>query len=195
VESIEKAISLTCVNLDLKRQLQYDAIHDPLTGLYNRRYFEENLLREIMKSRRVPIVFNVLMIDVDNFKQINDKYGHQMGDEVLKAISNMFRHDVRVSDVACRFGGEEFIIMMETSLEYGYKRAEQLRKNVAALTFHTGDQTLSNVTISIGLAAYPKHGDSMEALIKNSDEALYKAKSLGKNQVIIFGEEDGAKGV
>lgn len=195
VENIEKTISLTCVNLDLKRRLQYDAIHDPLTGLYNRRYFEENLLREIMKSRRIPVVFNILMIDVDDFKRINDKYGHQMGDEVLKSISNMFRHDVRISDVACRFGGEEFIIMMETSVEYGYKRAEQLRKNVAALTFSVGDQTLSNVTISIGLTAYPKHGDSMEILIKNSDEALYKAKSLGKNRVIIFGEWDNQESI
>jgi diguanylate cyclase (GGDEF)-like protein len=188
VENIEKSISLTCINLDLKRQLQYDAIHDPLTGLYNRRYFEENLLREIMKSRRVPTVFNILMIDVDNFKQINDQYGHLMGDEVLKSISSMFKHDVRVSDVACRFGGEEFVIMMETSVEYGYKRAEQLRKNTVALTFTSGGKTLSGVTISIGLSAYPKHGDSMEKLIKNSDEALYRAKSLGKNQVIIFGE-------
>jgi diguanylate cyclase len=78
--------------------------------------------------------------------------------------------------------------MMETSVEYGYKRAEQLRKNTVALTFTSGGKTLSGVTISIGLSAYPKHGDSMEKLIKNSDEALYRAKSLGKNQVIIFGE-------
>jgi diguanylate cyclase (GGDEF)-like protein len=188
VENIEKTISLTCLNLDLKRQLEYDAIHDPLTGLYNRRYFEENLLREIMKSSRSPIEFNILMIDIDDFKKINDKYGHQMGDEVLKGISNMFKHDVRSSDLACRFGGEEFIIMMETSIEYGYKRAEQLRKKMAALTFSTGDKTLSNVTISVGLAAYPKHADSMEGLIRDADEALYKAKSLGKNKVIIFGE-------
>ncbi len=188
VENIQKTISLTCLNLDLKRQLEYDAIHDPLTGLYNRRYFEENLLREIMKSNRAPVEFNILMIDIDDFKQINDKYGHQMGDEVLKGISNMFKHDVRSSDLACRFGGEEFIVMMETSIEYGYKRAEQLRKKMAALTFSTGDKTLSNVTISVGLAAYPKHADSMEGLIRNADEALYKAKSLGKNKVMIFGE-------
>lgn len=191
VENIEKSISLTCVNLDLRRRLEYDAIHDPLTGLYNRRYFEENLLRVILKSQRVPTIFNILMIDVDNFKQINDKYGHQMGDEVLKSIADMLRHDVRASDVACRFGGEEFIIMMETSMEYGYKRAEQLRKNVLSLKISVGDQTLSNVSISIGLAAYPEHGNSMEKLIKNSDEALYKAKSLGKNRVVIFGESGG----
>jgi diguanylate cyclase (GGDEF)-like protein len=191
IESIEKAISLTCVNLDLRGRLQYDAIHDPLTGLYNRRYFEESLIREIMKSHRVPVSFTVLMIDVDNFKNVNDKYGHQMGDEVLKSIANMLKYEVRATDVACRFGGEEFVVMMETSQEYAYKRAEQLCKDTAVLKFTVGNNTISGVTISIGLAVYPKHGNSMAQLIKNSDEALYKAKNLGKNRVVIFHQDSG----
>lgn len=171
---------------DALTELEHFSTHDPLTELHNRRYFNEILNYEIERSARYHHGFSLLMIDIDNFKFINDTYGHLCGDEALRTLAKTLRNTLRKGDVIARIGGDEFVaLLIETPLPVGEKVAEKLRKNIAEFLF----ENLQNrfyLTVSIGVASYPKDGTTSMELMSNIDMALYSAKERGKNIVYLF---------
>ena len=170
----------------LQSALQELAVRDGLTGLYNRRYLDETLEREVSRARRDGHPLSLVMLDIDYFKRVNDTYGHQFGDEVLKALAVALSHDVRAEDVACRFGGEEFLILLPNMpLDAARVRAEAWRRSVEALSIVHGEFAV-HFTISLGVAAYPEHGKTPDDLTRCADQALYRAKHEGRNQVSVF---------
>jgi diguanylate cyclase (GGDEF)-like protein/PAS domain S-box-containing protein len=184
--SIAERAALDFANQRLRYKLHEQSIRDPLTGLFNRRYMEETLHREIRRAMRHEFKLGIVMIDVDYFKKFNDKYGHETGDLVLKEIGVYLQQNLRAEDVVCRFGGEEFIIILpDASLDDTYKRALQWRETIK--TIHVGryDMSLDPVTISVGVAAFPDHGQSVDDLLRIVDGALYAAKNAGRDCVRI----------
>lgn len=178
-------VALALSNLRLSETLRQQSIRDPLTGLFNRRYLEEMLAQELRRSIRHKRPIGLIMADVDHFKDFNDQYGHAAGDLVLKEVSHFFQEQIRGEDIICRYGGEEFIVVLvEASLKDTEKRANLLRQGIEALTIHYGDVALGSVTLSFGVAAFPQHGDTCETLIESADNALYRAKHAGRNCVI-----------
>ena len=177
------SISLALANLRLRENLQAMSTRDALTGLYNRRYLEEALDRELGRTQRHGGGGVVAMIDIDHFKQYNDTLGHDAGDAVLVALSEQLR-GFRETDVACRFGGEEFILVLaEVSLEEAVERIERLRLAVAAMSIvHRGDR-LPGITISVGIADFPRGDEGVASVIKHADEALYRAKAAGRDRI------------
>ncbi|MEK6754464.1 MAG: diguanylate cyclase [Chloroflexota bacterium] len=179
-------IALALANLRLRETLRSQSILDPLTGLYNRRFMEETLAREIRRAERNQRPLNIIMLDIDHFKQFNDTFGHEAGDAVLREVGQMLKVNIRGGDVACRFGGEEFVLILpETTVEDARQRAEELREKIRQMTVLHRDQALGIITISLGVAAYPDHGMTGEALLHTADKALYQAKSEGRDRVII----------
>lgn len=167
----------------LQEQLREQANRDPLTGLYNRRYLDSTLERELSRCKRDGHSLALILIDIDHFKQVNDTYGHQAGDEILLRLSTLLGSMARAGDVACRYGGEEFLLLMPTMpLASAQERAEALRLSFGNLEVPFGDFRL-RATLSIGIAAYPGHGTSADELIRHADTALYRAKRLGRNRV------------
>jgi diguanylate cyclase (GGDEF)-like protein len=172
--------------LKLRETLRFQSIRDPLTGLYNRRYLEEFLQKEIYRSQRSGKPFAVVMIDVDHFKRFNDTFGHEAGDMVLQELGKFLRHNVRGSDVACRYGGEELtLILPESSLENSETFAEKIREGVKHLNVKSRHQSLDGITISIGVAVFPQDGLTYEQLLESADGALYRAKKAGRDRVIL----------
>lgn len=168
--------------------LQELAVRDSLTGLYNRRYLDETLEREVSRARREGIPLSLVMLDIDYFKRVNDTYGHQVGDEVLRTLAATLSADVRAEDVACRYGGEEFLILLPNMpLVAALARAEAWRAAVEGLAIGHGDFVLT-FTISLGVAAYPEHGKTPDDLTRCADQALYKAKREGRNQVAVYSD-------
>jgi len=166
----------------LQVMLREQANRDALTGLYNRRYLESTMDRELARCRREGKPLGLMLMDIDHFKRINDTFGHQAGDQVLRSIAELL--EVRSADIACRYGGEEFLVLFpdmprETMLE----RAEQLRQQFAQSTIQFGEFRIK-ATLSIGVANYPGNGKSADDLINAADKALYCAKSAGRNRVI-----------
>lgn len=167
----------------LQARLREQAIRDPLTGLYNRRYLDETLDRELIRAERLGHPVSVIMGDIDRFKAVNDGHGHPAGDEVLRVFGGLLRHATRGSDIGCRYGGEEFLlILFDTAPADAFKRAEQLRTAIAATPI-TFEASVIHVTASFGVAAFPEHGRSSAALIAAADTALYAAKAGGRDQV------------
>lgn len=176
VEEIEK----------LQVELRAQALHDPLTGLPNRRYLDEILSREILRARRNNDSLSIIVADIDHFKTINDTYGHHVGDLFLVAISRLFERELRGSDFVCRYGGEEFVlVLIGATIDTTRKRAEEIREKCAHIIIQHEENNLS-ITTSFGIAIYPVHGKQWEELIKKADHALYDAKRLGRNQVRIW---------
>ena len=176
----------------LQAQLQELAHRDPLTGLYNRRYFEVVIDRELARCRREGEPLALMMIDIDHFKQINDTHGHPAGDEVLTRLGSLLASRSRVSDVACRFGGEEFVLVQPgMSAECALARAEDCRRDFAQQAFRFGDARLQ-ATLSVGIALFPAHGETPAELLRQADRALYLAKSQGRDRVVLVA--DGAPG-
>ncbi len=172
----------------LQAQLREMAIRDSLTGLYNRRYLEEGLERELLQAQRDGAPVSVLMLDIDLFKNFNDTYGHHAGDQVLKALADLLRTHTRGSDIACRYGGEEFVVvLLKAPLENAKRRAEQLRQHVAAMHIPY-EEFLFSATVSVGVAVFPQHANQVETLLIAADQALYAAKQRGRNQVAVWGE-------
>ena len=169
----------------LQTELKRQAIRDPLTNLYNRRYLEEFLENEISKASREETSLSVLMLDIDFFKAFNDTYGHRAGDAVLKKLGELFLTQTRTGgDIACRYGGEEFVIVLtNTSLKDAVCRAEQFRISFEAMKISVGEDELS-ATLSIGVAAFPEHGLTGESILYIADNALYKAKETGRNRLV-----------
>jgi diguanylate cyclase (GGDEF)-like protein/PAS domain S-box-containing protein len=184
-----KQIALSLANLKLRHSLMLQAIHDPLTGLFNRRYMEETLEREILRVQRKKAPLGIIMVDLDHFKRFNDSFGHEAGDTLLEALSNFLQTNIRQEDIACRYGGEEFILILpEASLEVTRQRAEDLRQGVENLQVEDQGRPLGTVTVSLGVAVFPDHGNNGEAIIRAADAAMYRGKQGGRNRVMTAGE-------
>ena len=161
------------------------AIHDGLTGLYNHREFQRQLQVELERAQRYKHPLSLLMLDIDHFKNFNDKYGHQAGDDVLRALADQMRQEVRAVDYVARYGGEEFVIILpEMAASEALTVAERLRKSIAASTVIISEGQSVNVTVSIGVATFPEDADSKDKLIAVADKALYAAKAAGRNKVL-----------
>ena len=172
----------------LQSKLREQAIRDPLTNLFNRRYLEETLERELARAAREEYPVCILMLDLDYFKRINDTYGHEAGDHVLRALANMLTEQSRRGDFACRYGGEEFVIVMPNiSLDIACKRAEVLRQALGLLSVSYGDFQLST-TISMGIACYPEHGGTRKAILRAADKAMYAAKDAGRDHIFSYNQ-------
>ncbi|MDU9049129.1 MAG: diguanylate cyclase [Candidatus Electrothrix sp. Rat3] len=177
------AMSLT--DLRLRETLKVQAIRDPLTGLYNRRHMEASFHREISRAQRHDVPLGVIMIDIDHFNVFNDTYGHDLGDKVLSEIGAFILEHVRDEDIACRYGGEEIILLLPgASLQNTHRRAEQLRAGIEGLAVEMYDEE-HTVTASLGVAIFPEHGASIKEVIRAADCALYEAKNKGRNRVVI----------
>lgn len=173
----------------LQEGLREQALRDPLTGLYNRRYMEETLGRELERARRDSEPLSLLMIDLDHFKALNDEHGHAAGDRVLRWFGDLIRTKVRPGDVACRYGGEEFLIIMPAaSEEVALARADEIRMAFARLVPIASDHQYGDVTLSAGIATYPHDADNPSELRRNADVALYAAKSAGRDRVVAYAE-------
>lgn len=167
----------------LQERLKEQAIRDPLTGLHNRRYLDETLPRELARAKREGYPLSVVMIDLDRFKQINDNYGHPAGDEVITTLAQLLKTATRTSDVACRYGGEEFLVALpRMELEGAMVRANEWRTALAD-TFIRHGQFELKVTLSAGVATFPEHGSTVDALLELADHALYQSKHEGRNRV------------
>jgi len=181
-------------NLRLRERLRQESIRDPLTGLFNRRYMVETLQRELARARRAGDHLAVVMADVDHFKRLNDQFGHATGDEVLQGVARALQRGVRSEDVVCRYGGEEFVVILPgTTLAMARQRAEQLRQSVGALAVPTQDGDVGQVTLSAGVADRDD-GDSPEALLRAADRALFDAKRGGRDRVCVAREPSLPRG-
>ncbi len=182
---------LVAVILDttqLRESLREQAIRDPLTGLYNRRFMQETLTNQIHHAFRTNEPIGILLLDIDHFKSINDCYGHRAGDEVLQQVALFLKQHLRAGDIACRYGGEEFILILPgASLESTYERAQELRHQIEQFQFAMEEMQSNRLTISVGVAAFPQHASNSDGLIDCADEALYRAKQAGRNRVNIAG--------
>lgn len=181
---LASAVLISFVYMTRSRALVNEAIHDPLTGLLNRGYFDTLFEHEIERARRYDHHFAVLMVDADRFKQINDTLGHGAGDAVLKMLGRMLRDGVRDSDILVRFGGEEFVLLLdETDAEAARAKAEALRLAIAHAPMRAPNGTSVPLTISVGIAMYPADGSSAHALLSCADRRLLAAKQAGRNRV------------
>jgi diguanylate cyclase (GGDEF)-like protein len=169
-------------------QFQLMSITDPLTGLLNRRYLEERLTEELNRSKRYNYAMSCLMIDIDDFKKYNDRNGHQAGDVALKITAHSLKAVLRSADIACRYGGEEFCILLpQTTVSEAGVIAERMRQKVAETEYpHGKTQPMGRVSISIGISTFAKHIDTAESVIAAADRALYNAKSHGKNRIEFY---------
>jgi len=176
--------ALALSSLKLRDKLQAQVIHDPLTHLFNRRYLHQSLSQEIKRAKRSNSPIGIAMIDIDNFREIND-FGHLVGDFVLQKLASCLRSNVRDSDIVFRYGGDEFmIILFDSFSENFHSRAEQIRQRVYQLDISYKDLSLPLMTISIGLASFPDHGKTPSSLISSADQALFAAKKQGKNLIV-----------
>jgi len=184
--NVAEQIYLALANLKLREVLRNESIRDSLTGLFNRRYLEESLGRSTKKAAVSQQSMSIIMVDVDHFKRFNDNFGHDAGDLVLRELSQFLQKQIRVSDIACRYGGEEItIILPDTPLEVARGRAEELCQGVRNLRLHYEGQSLGSITISLGVASFPQHGLTGEAVLQQADDALYCAKKMGRDRVAI----------
>lgn len=184
---IVEQLSVGISNILLRERLRNQSFRDTLTDLYNRRYLEETVERELSRCARKKASLAFLMLDVDHFKQFNDTFGHDAGDLVLQNFSRVLKNFVRKGDIPCRYGGEEFILVIpEINLDTVIKRTETLLQLIRDIHLHYGGVLLSKITASIGIAMYPEHGENIQDLISAADAALYKAKNNGRNQAVVY---------
>jgi diguanylate cyclase (GGDEF)-like protein len=167
------------------KELEILSVTDSLTGLYNRKHLMESLTGEIGRSSRYERPFSLLIIDIDHFKKFNDTYGHLAGDDVLRKMGEVFRESIRGCDYAARYGGEEFVIVMpEIGRDQGVQAAERIRASVAKEKIDAQGNSVT-VTISVGVASFPEHGDDAQTIISKADTALYQAKRRGRDRVAL----------
>ena len=178
--------SMALSNLKLREALREQSIRDPLTGLYNRRYMEEVLKQQLSRVIRQLHPLGIIMLDIDHFKAFNDTYGHATGDALLSELGRFLQSHIRGEDIACRYGGEEFILIMpDASLEAAQQRAEHLRNEIRQMQVQNAVQSYGRITLSIGVAIYPLHGHTIEAVLHAADVALYRAKQEGRDRVVV----------
>lgn len=184
--TLAEHIGLTLINLKLGEILRNQSIRDPLTGLFNRRYMEETLERELRRAERGQGPLGVVMLDLDHFKHFNDTYGHDAGDLLLREMGALLSTRSRGGDIACRYGGEEFtLILPDMSLDILRQRVEVLRRGITQHVVQHRGQLLGPVTVSAGIAVFPEHGTTGESLLYAADRALYRAKAEGRDRVVV----------
>lgn len=184
--AVADQIAMALANLRLRETLRNMAIRDPLTGLFNRRYMEESLERELRRAERRKTTVGVIMFDIDHFKDFNDIYGHDGGDALLRELGSFVKTRTRGEDIACRYGGEEFVhVLPESSLVDTQNRAEQLRQEVKQIKVYHLGKPLNNISISLGVSAFPEDGLTAETILKTADIALYRAKNEGRDRVVV----------
>ena len=182
---LRETVALGLVNLRLREKLRSQSVRDPLTALFNRRYLDESLEVEFARSVRSEQPIAVIMMDIDHFKVFNDTFGHDAGDVVLKEVAAVLARSTRKGDIAGRFGGEEFLLLMPgADAQRAITRAETMRSAIASLELRFGGQTLGKVTASFGVAVFPMDGDTRESLLHAADQALYAAKAAGRDRVM-----------
>jgi diguanylate cyclase (GGDEF)-like protein len=178
---VAELLGLSLANFRLRETLQTQSTRDPLTGLFNRRYMEESLERELYRAAREHGTLGTIMLDLDHFKELNDRAGHVAGDEILREIAKLLRTHVRAEDIVCRYGGEEFTILLpDAGRDETQARADALRRAVDTMELSNRQR----VTISAGVAVYPANGTTAEELVDAADSALYAAKAAGRNRVV-----------
>ena len=181
---LAEQIALALANLKLRESLRNQSIRDPLTGLFNRRYLEESLERELSRASRNKKPLALIMMDIDHFKHFNDTFGHQAGDTLLRALGDYLKKRTRGQDIACRYGGEEFaLVLSDTPLDAALQRAEILREEIKQLHAQHAGQLLGTVSLSMGVALFPEDGSTITEIIRAADQALYKAKHEGRDRV------------
>lgn len=179
-------LSLALSSFKLREALRYQSARDPLTKLFNRRYMMESLEREIARARRRGQSIAVVMIDIDHFKQFNDTHGHLAGYAALKAVGKTLMRNLRTEDIACRYGGEEFLLVLtDIDEKNALRRVEELRQAIAGLNIEFQNRSLGLFTMSAGIALYPAHGEDTDTLLERADQALYKAKHEGRDRVCL----------
>jgi diguanylate cyclase (GGDEF)-like protein len=171
----------------LMEKLKDTSLRDGMTGLYNRRFLEEIIDKIMSQANRNNDTYAIMMLDVDFFKMVNDTYGHDVGDKVIVALSKILKSSIRDSDLAIRYGGEEFIVMLHNASDEGMMSiAKKIHSEFAKLSFDVGNGQSLQKTISIGIAKFPTDGDSIWKCIKYADTALYEAKNTGRNKIVEF---------
>lgn len=182
--TVAEHLALALANLKLREVLQAQSVRDPLTGLFNRRFMQESMEREFARADRAGGNVAVIMLDIDHFKSYNDNYGHEAGDQVLAQIGAHFERAVRAADIPCRYGGEEFtIIMPGLDIESALARSMSICEGVRNLDIRHAGRQLDGITLSAGVAVFPMHGKTAEAVLNAADAALYQAKRDGRNRV------------
>lgn len=183
----ERIVSVQQQLTAAREALREQAIRDALTGLFNRRYLEEALGRELRRAGYGGDHLSVLMLDLDYFKDLNDLHGHPAGDAVLKQVSTILEEHTRREDVVCRYGGEEFVLILPGApSSVAWRRADELRQAVRCARLESQGKDLGSLTVSIGVACFPEHGTTAEALLTASDQALYRAKREGRDRVVVY---------
>ena len=183
--TVSEQVALGLSNVKLREVLHQQSIIDPLTGLFNRRYMDETLRRELARAARKSVPLSIILLDIDHFKSVNDTYGHDAGDVVLRSIAHSIQAVVRDSDVVCRFGGEEFVLLLsECDKEAALKRAEKVLVDMRLLDVWHGTQQIGRVTASIGISTFPEDGADIESLFQAADQAMYTAKNTGRDRIV-----------
>ncbi len=196
INSIAEYVALAIANLGMHEKLREQATRDKLTGLYNRHYVQEWFTLELRRAQRHGRPVCALMLDIDHFKRVNDTFGHEAGDLVLRELAGALGRLGRKSDVVSRYGGEEFLMLLpECPLGAAVRKAELVRQEIEKLPFDSGNRPLGTVTVSIGVAAFPDHAEDADALLRCADDALYRAKQTGRNRVVAYSAEPQKTGV
>jgi len=177
--------ALMLTNLRLRERLKIEAIHDPLTGVYNRRYMEESLEREILRAERHQTNVGLIMMDIDHFKRFNDTYGHDLGDTILRELAKCVRANLRAEDIVCRYGGEEFLVIIpDIESRDLLTRANHLCQEVRTSVQIAHNTQQLSITVSIGVASFPEHGNAAQEALRAADQALFQAKRGGRDRAV-----------
>jgi diguanylate cyclase (GGDEF)-like protein/PAS domain S-box-containing protein len=184
--TVAEHVGLALANLKLRETLRIQSVRDPLTGLFNRRFMQESFDRELRRAARTNRALGGILLDIDHFKQFNDSFGHEAGDLVLREVGAFLQSQIRGGDIACRVGGEEFMLILpDACLDVTHQRAEKVREAIKQVCVQYGGRLMGMITVSSGVAVFPTHGATSDALLRSADEALYQAKAQGRDRVVV----------